>query len=167
MVKWLMRNLKKILFILVFLLFVDAKGFCASRATQTLSISLPQVLSIDRIIVETNEYRRDEPMPNVKVENSQSVNANNTVLRLTPVKVQIHTNASSPINISALFKELKHKDGKYDFNPNYLSVEPSSYTINNPYDGIITDYFTPVVDVKPDTVIGVYRGSLFFTLGAI
>lgn len=162
-----MKNLKNILIILVLLITADTNGFCATRASQTLSVSLPQVLAIDKIIVETNEYHRDEPLPNVRINEAQPIDTNNTMLRLTPIKVQIRTNASSPINISALFKELKHKEGQYNFNPNYLSVEPSSYTINNPYDGIITDYFTPVVDVKPDTVIGIYRGSILFTLGAI
>ncbi len=124
-------------------------------------------MSIEKIIVEAIEYNRDDPLPNMRIKETRESDPNNTFLRLSPMKVQIHTNSSTPIIVNAQFKELKHKDGLYDFNPSNLMVEPQSYTINNPYNHVVTDIFTPIVDIKPDAFKGIYRGSIFFTLGAI
>ncbi len=145
-------------------IFVSQNGFCAD---QILSASLPQVMEIEKIIVETSEYNRDEPMPNMNIKESANVDSNNILLRLNPVKVQLHTNSSTPIIVNAAFQELKHSGGLYNFSSSNLSVLPQSYTINNPYDHVITDVFTPYVNVKPDTVLGRYIGSILFTLGGI
>ncbi len=150
--------------IIFILIFAVQKVFCAD---QILSATLPQVMEIEKIIVETTEYNRDEPLPNMTVKKSTNVNANNILLRLSPVKVQLHTNSSTPIIVNAIFKELKHIDGTYNFNASNLSIQPGSYTISNPFDHIITDNFTPYVYVKPNTVLGTYLGSILFTLGGI
>lgn len=161
-----MANYKPILLIFIFFV-ISQNAHCAQQSSQILSTSLPQVMEIEKVIVETVEYDRDEPMPNMKIKNSQNTSPNDIMLRLSPVKVQIHTNSSTPVIVNAQFKELKHKDGLYNFNSSNLSVQPGSITINDPYDHMITDVFTPFVDVKPDTVLGRYRGSILFTLGAI
>lgn len=160
-----MKHHKIILFISI--LLIGQNAFCAQQSSQILSTSLPQVLEIEKILVETAQYDRDEPMPSTRVRETKNVDNNNTLLFLSPMRVQIRTNSSTPITVTAQFKELKHKQGLYDFNPSDLAVEPTSYTINDPYDHIITDIFRPIVDVKPDTALGMYRGSMFFTLGAI
>ncbi len=150
--------------LLLLLIFAVENGFCAE---QILSSTLPQVMEIEKIIVENTEYNRDEAMPNMKVKDSTNIDDDNIILKLSPVKVQLHTNSSTPIVVNAIFKELKHTGGMYNFNTSNLSVKPQSYTINNPYDHVITDTFTPYVNVKPDTVLGKYKGSILFTLGGI
>lgn len=149
---------------LLLLLFSAQSVFCAD---QILTTTLPQVMEIEKIIVETAQYDRDEPMLNMQIQESTNVNANTIRLRLSPVKVQIHTNSSTPLIVNATFKELKNIDGKYNFKSSNLSITPKSYTISNPYDHVITDSFTPYVNVKPDTVTGTYSGAILFTLGGI
>lgn len=151
----------------ILLLLLIFAGQSVLSADQILSTTLPQVMEIEKIIVETNEYNRDEPMPNMNIKESTNIDANNILLRLSPVKVQLHTNSSTPISVNASFKELKHTGGMYNFNTSNLSIRPQSYTINDPYDHVITDVFTPYVNVKPDTILGSYRGSILFTLGGI
>lgn len=157
----------KLIILFIFIFFTAQNVYCAQQSSQILSTSLPQVMEIEKIIVENVEYHRDEFMSNMNIKDSQNTSPNDIILRLSPVKIQIHTNSSTPIVVNAQFKELKHKDGLYNFNPSNLSVKPNSITINDPYDHVITDVFTPFVDVKPDTATGRYRGSILFTLGAI
>ena len=158
-----MRGL--IIFLCLFCFY--GKSFGAQQASQILNCQLPQILEIEKIIVENIEYNRDEPLPNMKIKESDSVNADNIILKLSPVKVKLHTNASSPIIVSALFKELNHKDGLYNFSQSNLSISPSSQKISNPYDHVITDVFTPYVNVKPNSALGLYRGTLVFSVGGI
>lgn len=155
------------LIIFLCLFCICGKTFAAQEAAQILSASLPQVIEIEKIIVESIEYNRDDPMPNMKIKETTPIDNFNTTLRLSPVKVQLHTNSSSPVIITALFKELNHKNGLYNFSQANLSVEPSSQTISNPYDHVVTDIFTPYVNVKPESTLGLYRGVLVFTIGAI
>lgn len=155
------------LIILLCLLFFSTESFGAQEAYQVLTTELPEVLEIEKIIVESIEYNRDDSMPNMNIKETTPVDANNTTLRLSPVKVKLHTNASSPIIVSALFKELNHKSGSYNFSQANLSITPSSQTISNPYDHVTTDIFTPYVNVKPDSTLGLYRGTLVFTVGKI
>lgn len=155
------------LIVFLCLFCICSKSFGAQQASQVLSVGLPQVLEIEKIIVENIEYNRDDPMPNMKIKETTPVNADNLTIRLSPVKVKLHTNASSPVIVSALFKELNHKDGLYNFSQANLSVIPNSQTISNPYDHVITDIFTPYVNVKPNSALGLYRGTLVFTVGGI
>ena len=156
-------------FVWTYLLFLMSamQGFCAESASQNLSAALPNVYEIEKIIVETQEYFRDEHLINMAIKNSTSPNLNQNILELSPVKVQIRTNMSTPIVVYADFKDLNHKLGEFNFNKSNLSVSPSSYTINNPYDHVISGNFTPYAIVTPDTVQGDYRGTLTFTLGGI
>lgn len=158
-----MRGL--ITFLCLFCIYSESFG--AQQASQILSGELPQIIEIEKIIVENIEYNRDDSMPNMKIKETVPVNANNITLRLSPVKVKLHTNASSPVIVSALFKELNHKNGLYNFSQSNLSIVPNSQTISNPYDHVITDIFTPYVNVKPNSALGLYRGTLVFTVGGI
>lgn len=151
----------------LFLLCFCNVSFAAQQSSQVLSVGLPQVLEIEKIIIENVEYNRDEPLPNMKIKETIPVNSDNLKLRLSPVKVKLHTNTSSPVIVSALFKELNHNDGLYNFSQANLSVVPSTQTLSDPYDHIITDIFTPYVNVKPDSVLGSYKGLLLFTVGGI
>lgn len=163
-----MISLKKIFLISVFSLINQHNiGFSATLSTQTLSLTLPQVLEIEKIIVENVEYHRDEPMPNMVIKETNYINDDNNSLTLSPMKVQIHTNVNTPIIVQAQFKELNHKQGLYNFSQENLTIVPKSQTISEPYDHVITDIFIPYVNVKPQSVLGLYRGVIYFTIGAI
>ncbi len=157
----------KFVWIFLLLLITSIRGFCSESASQNLTASLPNVYEIEKIIVETQEYNRDEHLSNMTIKNSITPNPNQNILELSPVRVQIRTNMSTPIVVYADFKDLKHKQGEFNFNKSNLSVSPTSYTINNPYDHVISGNFIPYATVTPDTVIGEYRGTLTFTLGGI
>ncbi len=158
--------MRELVLILCFL-GICGKTFAAQEATQFLSPSLPQVLEIEKICVENIEYNRDDHMPNMKIKETMPIDVNNTMLRLSPVKVKLHTNASSPVVISVLFKELNCRNGMCNFSAENLTVVPKSQTISNPYDHVMTDVFTPYVNVKSDSALGIYRGTLVFTVGGI
>lgn len=149
------------------LLFFRAECFAVQQTSQALSPVLPEVLEIEKIIVEEIEYSCNDPLPNMKIKETTPIDLNNTTLRLSPVKVKLHTNASSPIMISALFQELNHNNGMYNFSQENLSIIPKSQIISNPYDHVTSDIFTPYVNVKPESVLGLYRGILVFTVGGI
>lgn len=156
-------------FIWIFLLFLitSTESFCSESANQNFAATLPNVYEIEKVIVETQEYNRDEHLSNMIIKGSTSPNANQNILELSPVKVQIRTNMSTPIIIYADFRDLRHKQGQFNFSKSNLSVSPSSYTINNPYDHVISGNFIPYATVTPDTIQGDYRGTLTFTLGGI
>ena len=59
-----------------------SKSFGAQQASQILSSELPQVLEIEKIIVENIEYNRDDPMPNMKIKETNPLNADNSALGL-------------------------------------------------------------------------------------
>lgn len=86
---------------------------------------------------------------------------------MTPLQVKIHTNLSTPIIVNAQFTELKHIANPYKFSDFNLSISPTSYTITNPYDHVVSGTFIPYAIIKPDTVLGDYIGTLIFTLGAL
>ena len=65
------------------------------------------------------------------------------VVAMSPVRVKIHTNLSSPIIVNAEFPGLEHINQNYNFDKFNLSMFPTSYTINEPFDHVITDEFTP------------------------
>lgn len=157
----------KFLWIFLLLLITSLQVFCAESASQNLTAALPNVYEIEKIIVETQEYNRDEHLSNMIIKNSTSPNQNQNILELSPVKVQIRTNMSTPIIVYADFKDLRHKQGEFNFSKSNLSVSPTSYTINNPYDHVISENFIPYATVTPNTVQGDYRGTLTFTLGGI
>lgn len=139
----------------------------ANQASQTLNMGLPEVLEIEKIMVEDIEHEKDANLSNIKIETINKVYKDYYVIGMTPIRVKIHTNLSSPITVNAEFPGLKHIDKSYDFSKFNLSIFPTSYTITNPYDHVVTDNFTPFAVVRPDTVLGDYNGVLLFTLGAL
>lgn len=157
----------KFIWLILLSLITSIEGFCTESASQNISATLPNVYEIEKIIVETEEYNRDEHLNNMTIKNSTSPNQNQNIIELSPVKVQIRTNMNTPIIVYADFKDLKHKHDMYNFNNSNLSVSPPSYTINNPYDHVISGNFIPYATVTTDTVQGDYRGTLTFTLGGI
>lgn len=137
------------------------------RSTQMLQATLPQILSISKIIVEHADYNPDSPLPNVRITGvNKSVRGQNTI-NLSPMQVQIHTNMATPINVTAHFDELKHTGNQYNFPSVDLFFSPGSYTINNPHDEIITSDFIPQAVVHSNVIAGTYEGKVTFTLGAI
>lgn len=162
-----MNNFKKVIILNIIFLNVGIPTFAANQATQILTTNLPEVLEIEKIIVEDVEHERDAPLPNVKITNTNFFSNESTILTMTPIQVKIHTNLSTPIIVNAQFTELKHITKPYKFSDFNLSISPTSYTITNPYDHVVSGTFIPYAVIKPDTVLGDYVGTLIFTLGAL
>lgn len=162
-----MNIFKRILILGIFLTQFNFVAFGANQASQTLNVGLPEVLEIEKIIVEDIEHEKNANLDNLKIESIDKVFQDYYVVALTPIKVKIHTNVSSPITVSADFPGLEHIDVNYDFSKFNLSMFPTSYTISEPYDHVVTDIFTPFAVVRPETVLGDYKGTLLFTLGVL
>ena len=162
-----MNIFKKTLILAIFLTQFNFAALGANQASQTLNVGLPEVLEIEKIIVEDIEHEKNANLDNLKIESIDKIFQDYYVVALTPVRVKIHTNVSSPITVSANFPGLEHIDVNYDFSKFNLSMFPTSYTISEPYDHVITDTFTPFAVVRPDTVLGDYKGTLLFTLGVL
>ncbi len=162
-----MNILKNLIILNIILIQIMASAYSANQATQILSTNLPEVLEIEKIIVEDVEHERDAPLPNVKITDTNFFSNESTILTMTPLQVKIHTNLSTPIIVNAQFTELKHITNPYKFSDFNLSISPTSYTITNPYDHVVSGTFVPYAVIKPDTVLGDYVGTLIFTLGAL
>ena len=162
-----MNILKKVIILNIIFFNFGASSFGANQAQQILTTNLPEVLEIEKIIVEDVEHERDAPLPNVKITNKNYFSDESTILTMTPLQVKIHTNLSTPIIVNAQFTELKHIANPYKFSYFNLSISPTSYTITNPYDHVVSGTFIPYAVIKPDTVLGDYVGTLIFTLGAL
>lgn len=162
-----MNILKKIIILNIFFAQMNLAGLAANQGSQTLSMGLPEVLEIEKIIVEDVEHEKNANLDNLKIESINKVFRDYYVVALTPIRVKIHTNVSSPITVNADFPGLEHINASYDFSKFNLSMFPTSYTISEPYDHVITDTFTPFAVVRPDTVLGDYKGTLLFTLGVL
>ena len=161
-----MQVLKK-LFLLIYFLYFPPVVFAANQSSQVLTSNLPEVLEIEKIIVEDIEHDKNEELKNIKIETIDKLRQDYYVVALTPIKVKIHTNLSSPIVVNAEFTGLRHAQQNYDFSEFNLSIFPASYTITQPYDHITTNSFTPFAIVRPDTVLGDYNGTILFTLGVL
>ncbi len=162
-----MNILKNLIILNIILIQIMASAYSANQATQILSTNLPEVLEIEKIIVEDVEHERDAPLPNVKITDTNFFSNESTILTMTPLQLKIHTNLSTPIIVNAQFTELKHITNPYKFSDFNLSISPTSYTITNPYDHVVSGTFVPYAVIKPDTVLGDYVGTLIFTLGAL
>ncbi len=162
-----MDVLKKIIILSILLGQINYAVFAANQAQQILTTNLLEVLEIEKIIVEDVEHERDAPLPNVKITDTNFFSNESTILTMTPLQVKIHTNLSTPIIVNAQFTELKHIANPYKFSDFNLSISPTSYTITNPYDHVVSDTFVPYAVIKPDTVLGDYVGTLIFTLGVL
>ena len=162
-----MNILKKVIILNIILLKINVFAFGANQATQILTTNLPEVLEIEKIIVEDLEHERNASLPNVRITDTNFVDNENTVLAMTPLQVKVHTNLSTPITVNAKFIELRHTINPYKFSDFNLFISPTSYTITNPYDHVVSGTFIPYAIIKPDTVLGDYVGTLIFTLGAL
>lgn len=162
-----MKILKLITLLSIFLFQTNLQSFGANQSTQVLNMGLPEVLEIEKIIVEDIEHEKNGNLTNLKIESINKVFQDYYVVALTPIRVKIHTNISSPIIINAEFPGLEHINKSYDFSKFNLSMFPTSYTITEPFDHVITEEFTPFAVVRPDTVLGDYNGTLLFTLGVL
>lgn len=162
-----MKLLNSIFFLFIVFSQLNFAVFGANQASQVLTTTLPEVLEIEKIIVDDVEHERDAPLPNVKITNTNYFSNESTILTMTPLQVKIHTNLTTPIIINAQFTELKHIANHYKFAGLNLSIYPKSYTITNPYDHVISGEFIPYAVIKPNTVLGDYIGTLLFTLGTL
>ena len=87
-----MKILKIITFLSIFLFQIDLHVFGANQATQVLNMALPEVLEIEKIIVEDIEHEKNKNLSNLKIESINKVYQDYYVVALTPVRVKIHTN---------------------------------------------------------------------------
>ena len=87
-----MKILKIITFLSIFLFQIDLQVFGANQATQVLNMALPEVLEIEKIIVEDIEHEKNKNLSNLKIESINKVYQDYYVVALTPVRVKIHTN---------------------------------------------------------------------------
>ena len=162
-----MKMTKKIL-ILILILFINSKAaFAARESKQTIQAGLPDILHIEKIIVEGTEYEKDDVMTNIEIKSVEPVSDTCYRLNLTPFTLKIHTNIAEPIQVSAKFEDCCSSCGRYPIKDEDLSVTPSSYTIQNPHDKVETDFFTPQVLAHDDTVCTTYNAKLIITLGRV
>ncbi len=154
--------------IIVFILFVNIHpSFAEKYAAQNVQAVLSEVLHIEKIIVEGNEYEKDDNLGNMQIRSIEPLSETCYKLSLTPFTVRINTNLAEPIQVTAKFENCCSSCGRYPMDNEDLFVTPSSYTINNPYDKIETDFFTPQVLAHDDTVCTTYNAKLIITLGRV
>ena len=128
---------------------------------------LPEVLHIDKIIVEGKEFDKDEKLTVMDIKAVENLSESCCRLNLSPFSLRINTNLADPIQVSAKFENCCSSCGRYPMDNEDLSVTPSSYTIYNPYDKIETDFFTPQVLAHDYTVCTTYNAKLVITLGRV
>ena len=158
---------QKILLLIIVSLFTSMAAFAETQATQVLQANVPEVLHIEKIIVENSEYDKDDELQNVKIHGTEFINEKCYRLNLSPFSVRITTNLSDPIQVSAKMESCCSACGRYPMSNEDLSVSPSSYTINNPHDKVETDFFTPQVLAHDTTICTTYRAHLIITLGRV
>ncbi len=163
----MMKIIKKYLILILILLLNTGTAFANKEAKQIIQTELPEILHIEKIIVEGTEYEKDDVLTNVEIKSVEPVNETCYRLNLSPFAVRIHTNLADPIQISAKFEDCCSTCGRYPMKNEDLSVTPSSYTIQNPHDNIETDFFTPHVLAHEDTVSTTYNAKLIITLGRV
>ena len=157
----------KKLILLIISLLTCSNVFAENQASQVIQAGVPEVLHIEKIIVENAEYDKDDELKNVAIRSTEYVNERCYRLCLSPFSVRITTNLSAPIQVSAKMESCCSTCGRYPMSNEDLSVSPSSYTINNPYDKVETDFFTPQVLAHDTTVCTTYRAHLVITLGRV
>ena len=160
--------MKKILFIsLICLLCNQSKALSVEFANQNVNASLGEILEISKIIVEGVEHDKGGTLHNMQKKELTTINRNLKTLTLSPIKVKIHTNISTPISISAEFQELNHNNNLHNFKTESLSFSPKTITINKPYDNVVSDEFIPKLEIDSAVKSGAYTGQILFTLGVI
>ena len=159
--------MRKFILVIIICLTTGTTAFAEKYSSQTLQTVVPEVLHIERIIVENVEYDKDAELHNVVIKQTEQVNEKCYRLSLSPFTVRITTNLSEPIQVSAKFESCCSTCGRYPLNNEDLSVSPAAYTINNPHDKIETDFFVPQVLAHDTTVCTSYRARLVITLGRV
>ncbi len=158
---------KKVLCILSLFIITGATACANDCSTQTLSATLGEILELDKVIVEGIEHNRDEPLTFVVKKSVTGIGTGMNEIELSPMKVKIKTNLTTPISISAEFVELEHEQDLHSFDSQFIIFEPNSRVINNPFNGAISDEFVPKVMTTNTVVEGGYEGIVRFTIGAI
>ena len=158
--------MKKIILIIVSL-FTCSSVFAENLSSQIVQAEVPEVLHIEKIIVENVEYDKDDELKNVSIRSTEYINEKCYRLCLSPFTVRITTNLSDPIQVSAKMESCCSTCGRYPLDNQDLSVTPSSYKITNPHDKIETDYSTPKILTHATTVCTTYRANLVITLGRV
>ncbi len=163
-----MMNFSKKYIILIMIIFLNIETVFASKdARQIVQAELPEILHIEKIIVEGTEYEKDDILTNVDIKSVEPLNERCYRLNLSPFTIRIHTNLAEPIQVSAKFEDCCSTCGRYPMKNEDLSITPSSYTIQNPHDNIETDFFIPHVLAHDDTVCTTYNAKLIITLGRV
>ena len=143
------------------------KTFANVHSNQRLQAQLGEVLHIEKIICENSEYNKDEELKNVQIKNVEQVNSECYKVSFSPFVIRITTNLKEPIQVSARFDDCCSTCGRYPLKGEDLFITPTSYTINDPYDKIETDFFTPEVLIHENTIRTTYRAKLLITLGRV
>ena len=116
--------------IIVFILFVNIHpSFAEKYAAQNVQAVLSEVLHIEKIIVEGNEYEKDDNLGNMQIRSIEPLSETCYKLSLTPFTVRINTNLAEPIQVTAKFENCCSSCGRYPMDNEDLFVTPSSYTI--------------------------------------
>ena len=159
--------MKKYIILILALLLNMNTVFAKAHSEQRLEAGLPEVLHIEKVIVEGVEYDKDAELKNVQIRSVEQISEECYRLSLSPFSIRINTNLKEPIQVSAKFDDCCSTCGRYPLKHEDLSVTPSSYVINNPYDQIETDFFTPQVMAHDHTVCTTYRAKLMISLGRV
>lgn len=159
--------MKKYLILILAIFLNTGASFAGKNAKQTVQAGLPEILHIEKIIVEGTEYEKDDVLTNMDIKSIEQLSETCYRLNLSPFTLRIHTNLADPIQVSAKFSDCCSTCGRYPMKDEDLSITPSSYTIENPHDKIETDFFTPQVLTHDDTVCTTYNAKLVITLGRV
>ena len=154
-------------YLILLLCLINSGITFATESRQNIQAVLPEVLHIDKIIVEGKEFDKDEKLTVMDIKAVENLSESCCRLNLSPFSVRINTNLADPIQVSAKFENCCSSCGRYPMDNEDLSVTPSSYTIYNPYDKIETDFFTPQVLAHDYTVCTTYNAKLVITLGRV
>lgn len=125
------------------------------------------MLTVENIYLDGIPCLKGDTLSDVKVLSITQAAPDNLIYKLSSLAVQIHSNIDIPINVSVDFYDLTEIDNNYKFNKKDLLISPSSCTISKPHDHILSDYFTPYINVSPNVIKGTYIGTFIITLGAL
>lgn len=154
-------------YLILLLCLINSGITFATESRQNIQAVLPEVLHIDKIIVEGKEFDKDEKLTVMDIKAVENLSESCCRLNLSPFSLRINTNLADPIQVSAKFENCCSSCGRYPMDNEDLSVTPASYTIYNPYDKIETDFFTPQVLAHDYTVCTTYNAKLVITLGRV
>ena len=154
-------------YLILLLCLINSGITFATESRQNIQAVLPEVLHIDKIIVEGKEFDKDEKLTVMDIKAVENLSESCCRLNLSPFSLRINTNLADPIQVSAKFENCCSSCGRYPMDNEDLSVTPGSYTIYNPYDKIETDFFTPQVLAHDYTVCTTYNAKLVITLGRV